>query len=330
MEGVVKKLILALLLMVLFLIKYPLATLESAVKVSDYPVLEMDFYGSSALLPQNAAQVHKLIERFYPKALKKPADINCSLITVHKQGAGSIYGRNFDWYNTIPIVFRVHRQPGRYASISMVDGSYLSVTGSLSLLDRINMMGGYISPFDGMNEKGLFISIAMVSRVKVPVDPKKETLTSVQMVRKILNTAATTDEALKICNSYNIDFFPGPHLHFLIGDASGKGAVVEFTPDGVRAYRRDNIIYATNFVMTQDKEADFAGKCWRFDKLTSAFAGDVIPDFNESGMMALLDSVKQNLNKGRTEWSAVYESDGNLTVCFGQDYTHPYHFKLEN
>ncbi|NOY24195.1 MAG: linear amide C-N hydrolase [Acidobacteria bacterium] len=324
-----KKLILALLLMVLFLIKYPLATLESAVKVSNYPVLEMDFYGSNALLPQNAAQVHKLIERFYPAAVQKPADINCSLIAVHNPSSGTVYGRNFDWYNTIPIVFRVHRQPGRYASISMVDGSYLSVTGSLSLLDRINMMGGYISPFDGMNEKGLFIAIAMINKAQVPIDPKKETLTSVQMVRKILDTAATLDEALGICNQYNIDFFPGPHLHFLIGDAEGNGAVVEFTPDGVQIYRRDNIIFATNFVMAPGNPENFSGKCWRFDKLSATFADGVKPDFNESNMMNLLDNVKQTLNKGGTEWSAVYQSNGNLTVCFGKDYSQPYHFKLE-
>ncbi len=323
-----KKLILALLLMLLFVIKYPLATLESAVKISDYPVLEMDFYGSNALLPQNAAQVHKLIERFYPNALQKPDDINCSLIAVHNPD-GSVYGRNFDWYRTVPIVFNVHRFEKRYASISLVDGSYLSVTGSLSLLDRINMMGGYISPFDGMNEKGLFISIAMVSRVKVPADPKKETLTCVQMIRKILDTAATVDEALAICKSYNIDFFPGPHLHFLIGDAEGHGAVVEFTADGVKSYRRNNTAFATNFVMAPVSPETFAGKCWRFDKINAALSGEREIPFKEADMMKLLESVKQNLNKGKTEWSAVYESDGKLTVCFGQDYAHPYHFKLE-
>ena len=324
-----KKLILALVLMVLFVIKYPLATLESAVKVSDYPVLEMDFYGSNGLLPQNAAQVHKLIERFYPGAVQKPDDINCSLIAVHNPDSGSIYGRNFDWYHTVPIVFNVHRFEGRYASISLVDGSYLSVTGSLSLLDRVNMMGGYISPFDGMNEKGLFISIAMVKRVKVPVDSKKETLTSVQMVRKILDTAATVDEALDICNRYNIDFFPGPHLHFLIGDAGGHGAVVEFTADGVKTYRRDNTTFATNFVMAPANPETFAGKCWRFDKLTAELTDGHDTPFTEKDMMKVLESVKQNLKKGGTEWSAVYESNGKLTVCFGQDYAHPYHFKLE-
>lgn len=329
MEGVLKKLILALLLMVLFVIKYPLATLESASRVSDYPVLEMDFYGSNALLPQNAAQVHKMIERFYPKAIEKPADINCSLIAVHNPSSGTIYGRNFDWYHTIPIAFRVHRMPGRYASISMVDGSYLGVTGSLSLLDRINMMGGYTSPFDGMNEKGLFIAIAMINRAKVPVDPKKETLTSVQMVRKILDTAATLDEALNICNLYNIDFFPGPHLHFLIADAAGKNAVVEFSSDGVKVYRKDNVIFATNFVMAPGSPEDFGGKCWRFDKMDATLSGERDAPFTENNMMELLDNVKQTLNKGGTEWSAVYQSNGDLTVCFGKDYSHSFNFKVE-
>lgn len=323
-----KKVILTLLLMLLFVIKYPLATLESVNKVSDYPAMEMDFYGSNALLPQNAGQVHKLIQRFYPKAAQKPADINCSLIAVHNPD-GSVYGRNFDWYRSVPIVFNVHRYKGRYASISLVDGSYLSVTGSLSLMDRINMMGGYISPFDGMNEKGLFIGIAMVNRSKVPVDPKKETLTSVQMVRKILDTAATVDEALNICKGYNIDFFPGPHLHFLIADATGRGAVVEFSSEGVKIYRKDKLIYATNFLMASGNPEDFIGKCWRFDKINATLSQEHNSPFGESDMMSLLDKVKQTLNKGGTQWSAVYESNGDLTVCFGKDYSRSYHFKLE-
>lgn len=304
--------------------------MESAEKVGDYPVLAMDFYGSSALLPANSAQVHRLLERFYPAALEKPDDINCSLIAVHNPDGQSIYGRNFDWYRTVPVILRVHRWAHRYASISIVDGSYLGVTGTLSLMDRINLSGAYISPFDGMNEKGLFISIAMVKRQKVPQDPNKETITSVQMVRRILNQAATVDEAVSICNQYNIDFFPGPHLHFLIADASGDGAVVEFTPDGVRLFRQRDRIFATNFVMNPQEAATFAGKCWRYDRISKALPED---DSNTvetpRKMMHLLENVKQNLNKGRTEWSAVYETDGNLTVCFGMDYSNSYHFKLE-
>ncbi len=337
MKNFYKAVIIAVIFLVFLGIKYPVATMMSLKKVSGYPVLTLDFYGTNPILPKNAKELKRTIKLFYPNATKRRNDIYCSLIAA-KSKKGTIYGRNFDWYKAVPIVVFTHAIEGkRYASISLTDGAYLSVKGDCGIMDKINAAGAYISPFDGMNEKGLFISIALVKQEKVPQDPKKETISAVLMVRKILDKAATVKEALKIVNSYNIDFFPGPHVHFLIGDANGDGAIVEFTSQGVKVIEHKVPIYATNFTFYDKKEdADLNSLCWRYKTINEFFSENQTVNFN--GMMDLLKSVAQIKDKAfitkwgqklTTQWSAVYMPSGLLKVCFGGDYGRVFTFKIE-
>ncbi len=337
MKNVYRGIAVAVVFLILTGIKYPVATMSSLKKVGDYPVLRLDFYGTNPLLPKNSKELKRMIKLFYPDATKRKNDIYCSLIAA-KSKTGTIYGRNFDWYKAVPVVVVSHGIKGkRYASISLTDGVYLSVKGDCGLMDRLNAAGAYISPFDGMNEKGLFISIALVKSEKVPVDPKKETISSVLMVRKILDNAATVEEALKIVNSYNIDFFPGPHVHFLIGDANGDGAIVEFTSKGVKVIRKKDPVFATNFTF-YDKEnnTELDSLCWRYAKIDSFFKEKEKVEVGD--MLLLLKSVAQIGDKAfktkwgdilTTQWSAVYSPEGFLRVCFGGDYNKIYTFKIE-
>ena len=337
MKNFYKAVIIAVIFLVFLGIKYPLATMMSLKKVSDYPVLRIDFYGTNPILPKNAKQLKRTINLFYPDATKRKNDIYCSLIAA-KSLTGTIYGRNFDWYRAVPLVVVTHAIEGeRYASVSITDGVYLSVKGDCGFMDRVNAAGAYISPFDGMNEKGLFISIALVKQEKVPVDPKKETISAVLMVRKILDKAATVKEALDIVNSYNIDFFPGPHVHFLIGDANGDGAIVEFTSSGVKVVEHEAPIYATNFTFYDKKEGeDLNSLCWRYKTINEFFSGKEAVNYDE--MMSLLMQIAQIKDKAfitkwgeklTTQWSAVYIPFKVLKVCFGGDYNKVYTFEIE-
>ncbi|BBB32532.1 choloylglycine hydrolase [Thermotomaculum hydrothermale] len=337
MKNFYKAVLIAIVFLIFLGLKYPLATMLSLKKISDYPVLRLDFYGTNPFLPKNAKELKRMIKMFYPSATKRRNDIYCSLIA-SKSNNGTIYGRNFDWYKAVPVVVVSHAIEGkRYASISLTDGVYLSVKGDCGLMDKINAAGAYISPFDGMNEKGLFISIALVKQEKVPQDSKKETISSVLMVRKILDKAATVKEAIDIVNSYNIDFFPGPHVHFLIGDANGDGAIVEFTSKGVKVIEKKDPVFATNFTFYDKAEdADLDSLCWRYKTIDEFFKQNEKADFNS--MLSLLKSVAQIGDKAfvtkwgeklTTQWSAVYMPKGLLKVCFGGDYNKVFTFKIE-
>ncbi len=327
MKIIVNRLLITVGVLFLVLLSTPIGSMMSLRQIGDYPLLEMDFYGGEFLLPRDAAALHRVIRWFYPDAITRETNIACSLVASGGEGS-AIYGRNFDWYRTVPIMLRTHRTPERYASLSMVDGSYLGVHGSEGAIQRINAMGGYMAPFDGMNEKGLFVGIALVKKVDVPSDPKKKTLTAVQMVRRMLDTCTTVDEALRIPMNYNVDFFPGPHLHLLIGDTSGDAAVVEFRETGVEIVRRDRYLCATNFVMRDEQSGSWEGQCRRFDRMIRERESTGDRQISAEQMKTLLMEVKQTLKKGRTEWSAIYESTGELTVYLGMDYDRAYRFSM--
>ena len=326
MKPILRAVVLSMLVSGLVYLSGPLGSMASLRIVSDYPLMEMDTYGEPFLVPDDAAGVRRVVEWFYPESIDRPRDIFCSLVAA-RSGQEMIYGRNFDWYRTVPILFRVHAMAGRYGSVSLVDGSYLGVTTLCGWIDGFNAAGGYIAPFDGMNDQGLFVGIAMVSPVDIPEDPDQETLTGVQMVRRLLDTCATVPEALALVHRYNVDFFPGPHLHFLVADKSGESLVVEFTETGVQTVQSTGYACATNFVMNEAEKDEWVGRCHRFDTLREAAAEDGA--VSASRMMDLLSEVKQTLVKGRTEWSAVYCTDGTVTVCLGMDYAHEYRFHLK-
>ncbi len=327
MKPVLRAMSISLLVLLLAILSVPLGSMNSLRKVADYPLLEMDVYGEPFMIPRNAAEVRRMLEWFYPDAIERPRDIACSLAAA-RDGDHMVYGRNFDWYQTVPILFRVHPLQDRYGSVSLVDGSYLGVRGNGSWLDRFNAAGGYIAPFDGMNDQGLFIGIAMIGSFELPIDPEKETLTGVQLVRRILDECATVEEAIELINRFNVDFFPGPHLHFLIADRTGKSRVIEFTAAGVHVVNWDNYGCLTNFVMDEAERDSWQGRCNRFDALMAA--GTENESMNSDQMMDLLSRVKQELKQGRTEWSAVYRTDGTVIICLGMDYSRSYRFHINS
>ena len=53
-------------------------------------------------------------------------------------------------------------------------------------------------PFDGMNERGLVVGMAAVPDGNMPPDPGKETIDSLQVIRRMLDQASTVDEAVAI------------------------------------------------------------------------------------------------------------------------------------
>ena len=116
----------------------------------------------------------------------------------------------------------------------MVDITYLDFDGErsktltdLPIEERTSLLEAPFLPFDGMNEMGLAVGMAAVPSGNMQPDPQKETVDELMVIRKILDHAATVDEAITILGSYNIDMGETP-IHYLVASASGESALVEF------------------------------------------------------------------------------------------------------
>ncbi len=242
-----------------------------------------------------------------------------------------LYGRNFDWRYS-PALFLYTDPPDGYASVSMVDIEYLGFEGTksvnleqLSLAERRRLLEAQNIPFDGMNEKGLVVGMAAVPPGDMAPNPDKEALGSLGVIREILDRASDTDEAIAIIYGYNVDMGSGPPLHYLISDATGQSALVEY-------YQGEMIVIpnispwhrATNFLVSAHDDEP-AGVCWRYDEIGRRLEEATGGITSHQAMELLQDVSQQN-----TQWSIVYGmKDGEVSVAMGRDYDRIHSFRLD-
>jgi hypothetical protein len=227
-------------------------------------------------------------------------------------GAGGepIMGRNFDFHDEPALVLH-HHPPGAYASVSMVDISYLGFDRRhLDGLSAAGLKDAAALPFDGMNERGVAVAMAAVPSARSA--PGRAT-GSLGVMRLVLDHAATVAEAVAIFRRTSVDFGGGPPLHYLVADAGGASAVVEYVRGQVHVIPRDARPYEamTNFVLTGARGADH-----RYRTATAALERNG-GRLTATSTLALLERVRQPI----TRWSAAYDlRTRTLHVVMGQKY----------
>jgi choloylglycine hydrolase len=276
-------------------------TLASLRKVDDLPMYEMRYVGDYDAT----------------RGAREPAPatpFGCSLFAA----PGPLFGRNFDWDANPALVLHTD-PPDGYASVSIVDISYLGV-GADPSGDR-RLLDAPLLPFDGMNERGLFVGLAADESATASVDASKPTVGGVRVMRLVLDGAATVDEAVAVFDRYNLDFDGGPALHYLIADRSGASAVVEYVDGRMNVVRDTRVL--TNIRLSGASEAQRRTD-HRYATAASALstAGAAM---NWEDAMGVLRDVAQ----GHTRWSAVYDPvAGTVRVVAGQRWSTVHTFEL--
>jgi hypothetical protein len=252
----------------------------------------------------------------------------CSLFTVLLDNEHLLYGRNFDWQFS-PALLLFTDPPGGYASVAMVNLAFLGYRGQdvlhlndLPLEDRKDLLDAPALPIDGMNEQGLAIGMAAVPSGDMQADPSKQTIGSLGIIREILDHARTVEEAVELIRKYNIDFEGGPPIHYLIADASGKAALVEFYRGKMNVIPNDRPWHsATNFLLSSVGEP--AGNCWRYDKINERLNA-------EQGMLDTKSAIQllSGVAQDSTQWSVVYQMGSReVNVAMGKAYENVHTFK---
>jgi hypothetical protein len=89
----------------------------------------------------------------------------CSTLSIQNKDGGYYFGRNFDWENCDAMIVTSYPE-GSYASISTVNIDFIkdgAGAASVSLLSsKIKTLAALYAPLDGMNEKGLCVSVNMI------------------------------------------------------------------------------------------------------------------------------------------------------------------------
>ncbi|WP_084517968.1 linear amide C-N hydrolase [Microtetraspora niveoalba] len=289
------------------------ATLATLRKVDDHPLWTMTYQGGYDRLATVAPTL-------------TPDAFGCSLFAAHGDPADPVFGRNFD-FDHQPALLLFASPPDGYASVSMVDVSYLGLRSDADFTTdagRRALLGAPLLPFDGMNAKGLVVGMATVPEAKPGVDAGRRTVGSVRVQRLMLDEAATVDEAIAVFGRYNVDFSDSPPLHYMVADAAGRSAVIEFDRGEMVVRRGEGRWQAmTNFTLTGSTEESRRAD-QRYRTLSEALdgSGGRAPG---ARAMDLLASVRQ----GHTQWSIVYgQKSGEVRLATGQRYGTVHEFRL--
>lgn len=264
-----------------------------------------------------------------------PPNFACSSIAAKNSDAkgGQIYGRNFDWSNDCAILM-IHTKPYKgYESISTSCLEFLGLNRDWDPATSPDhgaiALAAIHVPMDGMNEKGLYVSVLVTDgnhETRQTTD-KHDVVITVAM-RAILDNAASVDEAIKILKSIDIC---SAHVtdngntgfHLAIADNKGKSVVVEWynnemyvkeTPVVTNHYLTDEAIAAA----TMASYVAHHGSLERYETLMTLKSS--ANSFNQEEIRNGLDSAKQD----NTVWSVVYEpKNRRATYYFRRDFTKP-------
>lgn len=299
-------------------------TIFSLEKIDDYPLYSMKYYGGYnydyTILSGLGASVAQMNQN-------DDSGFMCSSFLAMNEKDEPILCRNLDvsLYKH-PITVLKTNAPGKNASISMADLFYLGYNENnppvKSLSKGAGLMNAPRTTIDGMNEYGLAIVVLSVPFSDSTVDPDKPTIDEVGANRLILDSAKNIEEAIEVLSQYNIQFHNGP-AHFMISDASGKSAVIEFI-DGEMFTTMNEKPWqvCTNFILAQDIGAKDGED--RYDILE-----DILEDnegqLSEEQAMEALSKVKRD-----ARWSIIYNlKTGEVQVVMGMNYDMVYKFDLK-
>lgn len=233
----------------------------------------------------------------------------CSVISGLDESGNHVFGRNFDWTESVPIIVRCVPKDG-YASVSTCE--FKNVTGSAEIVpeDFIYKMLAIATvyvPMDGINEAGLCIADLEVNEGGMKeVDTPKPDLTVTTAIRLLLNHAATVEEAVELLKQYDIHASGGISHHLAISDAAGRSVSVEFV-DGEIVVVDTNCI--TNFNLANgDTAAGGESAKNRYELLCSVYE-EKNGIFTDVEIREALQQVAQTEGEWKTQWSIVYRQD---------------------
>lgn len=240
----------------------------------------------------------------------------CTTFCINKNGH-IVFGRNYDWLTGAGIVFT--NQKGLY--------KVSSETGDGKTIDWISKYGsitfnqyGKEFPTGGMNEKGLVVELMWLNEAEYPGADDRASVNVLQWVQYQLDNASTVEEVITSNTTLRITG-KGTPLHYLVADAAGSVASIEFLGGKMIVHKGNELKYPVLTNSIYEESAGIANTQLK-QKSISETGNNSIDRFVESCKMieqpdakntampltdyafTILDKVSQG---SFTKWSIVYD-----------------------
>lgn len=317
-----------------------ITTLLSVERVGETQLFTMEFdgdYGFDTFMETGASSDGELVQ-FVVKELThglpiefELPDLGCTTYVATTEEGEHLFGRNFDMYYS-PVMLTKTTPDNGYKSLTMVNLAYIGYDETYLPVDlgsSILTLCAPYAPMDGMNEKGLAVSVMLIDTEPTNQDTDKLDVTTSSAIRMLLDKAATVEEAIELLENVDMHASANSCYHFLIGDANGNSAVVEYIDDELSVLRGEKI--STNFLLTPG-EYEFGGGYDRYDIVKEALK-DSEGILSETEAMDVLEAAKNVAeppdDTSSTQWSCVYNLDARtVDICVGGDFETVYSYSL--
>ena len=238
-------------------------------------------------------------------------------------GKGEVlFGGNYDFDIGDGLIFTNKRGVAKTAQLgdSSKPAKWVSKYGSVTF----NQFGRE-NPHGGMNEMGLVVQLMWLVETEYPKDDARPTLGTQEWIQYLLDTSATTAEAIRNAESVRIVSEVGVKLHYLVSDKMGSTASIEFLNGKLVVHSGTQLKVSTLTNNTYDESLNYAKTTpiekvktdGSFDRFTRAaertrqferqpktqqeaidYAFNILSDVEQKGYTSRI---------GKTQWSIVYD-----------------------
>jgi penicillin V acylase-like amidase (Ntn superfamily) len=146
----------------------------------------------------------------------------------------AVFGKSYDWTVVDGLVVVNKRGIAKEALVDDENPArWVSTYGSVTF----NQYGREL-PMGGMNEAGLIVENMWLEATAYPAPDERAAVDCLQWVQYMLDTCATVDEVVAAQEDVRVAADTPARLHYLVADASGACAAVEFL-EGATVIRTD-------------------------------------------------------------------------------------------
>ena len=148
----------------------------------------------------------------------------CTTFFINKNGQ-MVFGRNYDWVTDVGMVCTNLKGLSKI-SMKTENGetiSWVAKYGSITF----NQYGKEF-PTGGMNEKGLVVELMWLDETKYPAADNRPAIGVLQWIQYQLDNCTSIDEIIATDKKLRISPTGTTPLHYLVADANGKVATIEF------------------------------------------------------------------------------------------------------
>lgn len=243
----------------------------------------------------------------------------CTTFFINKNGQ-MVYGRNYDWVTDAGMICTNLKGLSK-TSMQTENGetiSWISQFGSITF----NQYGKEF-PTGGMNEKGLVVDLMWLDETKYPTADNRPAVGVLQWIQYQLDNCSTIEEIIATDKKLRISATGTTPLHYLVADANGKAAAIEFLNGRMIVHKGSDLSFPVLTNNTYDESVKsvknsssngnnslerFGEACKMIQQLN---AGNTYNPLNDYAF-DILGKVSQG---DFTKWSIVYDIT-NKTIQF--------------